>query len=104
MSESSNQQDDSAPAAYDRASRDAKRVWEKRHAKYGTGNIAAFGLLGCIVRASDKLARLKQSVVDGHEADDESVLDALIDLTNYGIMGIACHRREWPGTEKRESV
>lgn len=90
--------------AYLQAGTDALCVFDERHAKYGPGNIAAFGLTGCVVRASDKIERLKRAVMlDAGEFDDESVTDSLIDLANYALIGLACLRGEWPGTEKGES-
>jgi len=78
--------------------RDLFLLWQARQKKYGTGNIAAFMELGCLVRASDKIARLKEALINNHgiESTDESVLDSWLDLANYAIMGIMCHRGMWP--------
>ena len=102
MSEPSNQQDDPATPAYVKASNDAMRVFNERHAKYGADNIAAFGLIGCVVRATDKTERLRRAVTLGGSFDDETVEDSLIDLANYALIGLACLRGEWPGTGKGE--
>jgi len=77
--------------------RDLFLLWQARQKKYGTGNIAAFMELGCLVRASDKIARLKEALINNHgiESTDESVLDSWLDLANYAIMGIMCHRGMW---------
>ena len=104
MSESAKQQYDPATVAYIQASSDAMRVFNERHAKYGADNIAAFGLIGCVVRATDKTERLRRAVTLGGGFDDETVEDSLIDLANYALIGLACLRGEWPGTEKRETT
>ena len=99
MSESSNQQADLATLSYVRASHAARKIFNERHAKYGADNIAAFGLIGCVVRATDKTERLRRAVTLGGGFDDETVEDSLIDLANYALIGLACLRGEWPGTE-----
>lgn len=74
-------------------------LWKQRQKKYGPGNIAAFGEVGCMVRGFDKMARLKHLLFEGlgDDVDDETVEDSWKDLTNYAVMGLACHRDEWPG-------
>jgi hypothetical protein len=77
---------------------EAFKLFCDRQRKYGRGNIAAFGLEGVVVRASDKVARLANTVIrhKGEDAVDESIADTLLDLTNYGAIGMLCHRDEWP--------
>lgn len=76
-------------------------LWKERQSKYGPGNIAAFGEVGCLVRGHDKMARLKRALMEhiGVRATDESVEDSWKDLTNYAIMGLACRRGLWPGVK-----
>jgi hypothetical protein len=73
-------------------------LWKERQRKYGRGNIAAFGEIGCLVRGSDKLARLRQALIanKGAEATDESIEDSWRDLLNYAAMGLTCRRGQWP--------
>ena len=73
-------------------------LWQDRQRKYGTGNIAAFMEVGCLVRSSDKVARLKEALLgnQGGNSSDESVLDSWMDLANYAIMGVICHQGKWP--------
>lgn len=72
-------------------------VWQARHRKYGRGNIAATGAVGCVVRAQDKLARLVNLYLHkGGEGNDETVNDSWIDLINYAIMGYMCQNNKWP--------
>ena len=91
---------DPAMIGYVNARDSAERVFIDRHAKYGADNIAAFGLIGCVVRATDNTERLRRAVTLGGGFDDETVEDSLIDLANYALIGLACLRGEWPGTGK----
>lgn len=80
---------------------EAFALWKERQKKYGPGNIAAFHDPGCVVRAQDKLARLKRFYFEGGtEMKDESVTDSWLDLANYAIMGLVCHRGQWPGQKQ----
>ena len=74
-----------------------EELFEERQGKYGADNIAAFGELGCLVRASDKIARLKVSM--DKDFKDESAEDAWMDLANYAIIALMCRRGLWPGVE-----
>jgi translation initiation factor 6 (eIF-6) len=49
--------------------------------------LTAFGVNGNLVRANDKMARLKTLLWDKAEqkVDDEKVLDTCYDLINYGV-------------------
>jgi hypothetical protein len=75
-------------------------LWKSRQKKYGPGNIAAFGELGCVVRGFDKMARLRHTLIEdpdrGGLTYDESIEDSWKDLTNYAVMGLVCHRKQWP--------
>lgn len=75
-------------------------LWKERHRKYGRGNIAEFGELGCLVRDADKTARLKHYYM-GNKIDfpDETVTDSWRDKVNYAIMGLMCHLERWPKGE-----
>lgn len=67
-----------------------------RHRKYGPKNISnsPFGARqGLVTRAYDKLARLANTSVD---FDDESEMDAWMDLAGYSIIGLLVKRGEWP--------
>jgi hypothetical protein len=77
---------------------EAFALWKARHKKYGRLNISMTGKVGCVVRAGDKVARLVEAWVNrqGEDSQDESVEDSCLDLTNYGIMALLCHRKLWP--------
>ena len=74
-------------------------LWKERQAKYGPGNIAAFGEIGCVVRGYDKMARLRHALLEGKGASADaidSIEDSWKDLTNYAVMGLVSRRGLWP--------
>lgn len=77
------------------------RVFKERQKKYGRENIAESGASGVRIRASDKMARLKQLYANGKGAEvtDESVKDTWIDVGNYGFIGLMVHMGKWPGAK-----
>lgn len=66
----------------------------KQH-DYGKGNIADFGELGVLVRANDKIERLKNLVKTGNTPSNESVDDSWLDLANYAIIALMLRRGYW---------
>ncbi|MDI3298280.1 MAG: nucleotide modification associated domain-containing protein [Bacillota bacterium] len=82
--------------ALDSVIADARAVMIDRQRKYGSGNISAFGEIGVLVRASDKLERLKHfHLGGGADAPDESVDDTWIDLANYALIALLLRRGTW---------
>ena len=79
-------------------------LWCERHRKYGRGNIGEFGAVGCLIRAADKKARLREhylgKVAKQFTFQDETVADSWIDMLNYAAMGLICHEGDWPGVGK----
>jgi hypothetical protein len=63
-------------------------VLRKKHHDYGDDNLRGFGELGILVRASDKLARLKNLADKPAEVDDESRADTWRDLAGYAIQAL----------------
>jgi len=59
----------------------------KQH-DYGQGNILAFGEFGVLVRASDKLERLKNLLKKDLEPENESIIDTWRDLAGYAIIAL----------------
>lgn len=59
-------------------------VWKQTD--YGHDNINAYGQLGLRVRASDKLARIKN--MDGKPGVAEPARDAWVDLVGYSLIGL----------------
>lgn len=62
---------------------------------YGPGNIAAFGELGVLVRASDKIERLKTLLVRKRQPNYEGIDDTWLDLANYGVIAQMVRRGWW---------
>ena len=64
---------------------------------YGHGNILAFGELGVLVRANDKIERLKNLLIKKQEPSNESVEDTWRDLANYAIIALMLRRKTQDG-------
>jgi hypothetical protein len=80
-------------AAFQQAQDVAKLLISKQH-DYGHGNINAFGELGVLVRASDKIERLKNLHKRRDTPSNESVDDTWMDLAGYAIIALMI-RRGW---------
>lgn len=67
-------------------------IYKEKNQKYGDSFNQTFGEYGptsLCIRLQDKLNRLKPFVMDPHmEQGNETVVDTLMDLANYAIMGI----------------
>lgn len=74
---------------------EAAVLLDRKNKDYGPGNISAFGEKGVIVRLNDKIERLKTLVWNDKSPEHEKVSDTWLDVTNYGIIGLMCHRGEW---------
>ena len=78
----------------DRAQKVADEVVEmlaRKQADYGPENLIAFGEFGILVRATDKVSRLKNLVkADGEVSPkvDESIEDTWKDLIGYSILAL----------------
>ena len=72
-----------------------RAVMISKQADYGPGNIATFGEMGVLVRASDKLERLKHLIMSNRKPNHESIDDAWLDLANYGIIAQMIRRGWW---------
>jgi hypothetical protein len=59
---------------------------------YGSKNIMEFGEYGVLVRANDKMARLKNLLQAGKEPNNESVEDSWLDLANYAVIALMVRR------------
>ena len=68
---------------------------DSKQRDYGSANISAFGEKGIIVRMNDKVERLKTLVWKDKSPEHEKVSDTWLDIANYGIIGLLCHRKEW---------
>lgn len=80
-------------------------TFDKKQHDYGPTNIAAFGEVGVIVRAQDKLARLRNlsKVLNpkAGEPSNESIEDSWRDLSVYGMIARLCLAKKWPGSPEQ---
>lgn len=74
----------------------------ERQRKYGPKNIEAGGILGCLIRAQDKIERLKKAFpcietmdISSNDYPDESIEDSMMDLANFGIITLMLYRGTW---------
>tara|TARA_B100001063_G_C16696386_1_gene520079 strand:+ start:556 stop:975 length:420 start_codon:yes stop_codon:yes gene_type:complete len=82
-------------------------LFSKKMMDYGLGNIALGGnleneddvnyaLQGIQIRINDKINRLKNLLKNGKNyVENESIEDTLIDISNYGIIGLLLGRKKW---------
>jgi hypothetical protein len=80
-----------------RAAITAARVFDHKQGKYGPGNIAKFGEMGVMVRASDKIERMANLHRTEQEPADETRDDTWGDVANYGLIALMCRWGWWPG-------
>ena len=72
----------------------------RKNKAYGDDNITKFGLDGVIIRMNDKMERLvtlgfhKQRRSD-KKIDNESVIDTLMDISNYANIEIMVATHKW---------
>ena len=72
------------------------QTFDRKQHDYGSRNIGDFGEAGVLVRANDKMARLKNLHVRGAGPSNESVEDSWKDLSVYGIIARLCRAGVWP--------
>lgn len=70
-------------------------LFAQKQESYGKGNISDFGEIGVLIRANDKIKRLRQLVYENRTNDLESVEDTWKDLMGYGLIGWMVHRGMW---------
>ncbi len=76
-----------------------EEVLRQKHHDYGEDNLRAFGELGILVRASDKIARLKNLIEKDAAVADESREDTWRDLAGYAIQALImlkCSKEQEP--------
>jgi hypothetical protein len=88
------------PECFEDAAREVAReltdlLIVKQH-DYGHSNILDFGEFGVLVRANDKMARLKNLLrcAQNDEPKNENIEDSWSDLANYAIIALMV-RRGW---------
>ena len=79
----------------------------RKNKAYGDDNITKFGLDGVIIRMNDKIERLitlafnKRLMKLEEKINEESLIDTLMDISNYANIGIMVATRKW-GDDKKE--
>jgi hypothetical protein len=68
------------------------QVLDSKQLDYGSANIADFGEYGVLVRANDKVARLKNLLTNVASPRNESIEDSWLDLSNYSLIAVLCRR------------
>ena len=64
----------------------------KKQMDYGQRNILDFGEFGVLVRANDKVARLKTLLAKDSDGQFESITDTWTDLAGYAIIALMLRR------------
>ncbi len=74
----------------------------RKHADYGPKNIAQApggALNGLAVRLHDKVARMAHLLSTGSTPNNESLRDTMLDIANYGLIGVLVLDKKWPGLD-----
>ena len=74
-------------------------LFDRKQRDYGCGNISAFGEFGVLVRANDKLARLRHLHGKVGAPANEPTYDSWQDLSVYGVIARMCRAGVWPGVD-----
>lgn len=74
--------------AFDDVVKELRELIIRKQRDYGHENILTFGQFGVLVRANDKVARLKNLYEKGKQPANESVRDSWRDLANYAIIAL----------------
>lgn len=70
-------------------------LFDRKQHDYGPSNISAFGEMGVLVRANDKMARLRNLVWANRTPENESVDDSWRDLSVYGVIARLVRSDRW---------
>jgi hypothetical protein len=67
----------------------------KKHHDYGSENIIKFGLLGVLIRTSDKVSRMINLIENNRKTQNEPIRDSLLDIMNYCAYGLILLDNKW---------
>lgn len=81
--------------ALDQVFAEQRALMIKKQMAYGPRNIGEFGEWGVLVRASDKLERLKHLMKEDRDPEWETVEDTWRDLLNYAAIALMWRRNAW---------
>ncbi len=68
----------------------------KKNSDYGSENIKKLGIIGIVVRLSDKISRLSNLYCRSDSVNYEKTSDTLIDIINYATYGEMLCNSAWP--------
>ena len=71
------------------------KLFDQKQRDYGRMNIAKFGQIGVLVRASDKIERLTNLIQSDRVPSNESVEDSWQDLSVYGAIARVINKGSW---------
>jgi len=71
------------------------KLFDQKQRDYGKLNIAKFGQIGVLVRASDKIERLTNLIQSARVPSNESVEDSWQDLSVYGAIARVINKGSW---------
>lgn len=88
---------------YDSIVEECRKLSVTKNKSYGDASLISFGDMGCFIRASDKMERIKtlllfeakEKIMFGHKSNietEESLDDNLIDTINYLIYTLMIRR------------
>jgi hypothetical protein len=80
---------------YIRIALDDIHTFDKKQQDYGPRNISDFGEQGVLVRANDKIARLKNLAAKRAVPANEPIDDAWSDLSVYGVIARMVRKGLW---------
>lgn len=81
--------------ALDSVLADLRALMIRKQRDYGNENINAFGEFGVLVRANDKIARLRNMQGKATQPANESVDDSWSDLAGYAFIALMLRRGVW---------
>ena len=91
-------------ADVNKTSEEAVNILIRKHADYGPSNIMGSPvspMFGLAVRLHDKIARMTNLLNSGNPANFESLRDTMIDISNYGLIGVMVLDNTFDRTESR---
>nr|DAP34601.1 MAG TPA: Nucleotide modification associated domain 1 [Caudoviricetes sp.] len=85
------------PVSFGTITKQMEETYEAKNADYGNSfdkSLDKYGIIGALVRMSDKMNRLDSLVTKEARVKDESLEDTLLDLANYAIMTVMWMRKQ----------
>lgn len=90
--------------AFEQVEKELMEMFLKKHKDYGKGNILSVKELGIALRITEKIERIKNLLIKGEEATNESVEETWIDIAVYGILAVLLRRGQFEALEVDEEV